>query len=448
MGDPLQDYKIGDKGVEITQTPLHTPDGGLLNGQNVEYIRDAGLGGLGSRRGLARYNSSALAGSVLQLENLPFNYPGEQDLMVCLNTAVANGANSWKRSTNGSSFSNLTTSQLQRAVEPINIPPASTPLAGFFKGMRSGFFRRNAYYAGDNYIPGATTPTAPPLVIWNGTVSYEAFRVPPNPFTPSTRFSNVIIDIWVADGLIYLAVWDPDVSSPSPNELGRVLVFDPEIGALTQVGNGFGQYTGMVAGGFPYCLTSYAGYLWAGCNGISGNEVGKIQRIQPGVEETWTLDHSSTLHNGYYMTICPYKGKLYAGTSADSGGTAVVQQRDVDAVWTDSLTAPNNNISYYGGLIEFNSTLFVAWYHGSQSKVLIKAFDGTSWTTDLDVFGTYGVLVEPGYPILFRDELYWPFSTNSDTNTTDFLLKRTTGGVWTQVLSGVGLRQGVGRYKP
>lgn len=446
MGKPLQDYGIADKGVELTQTPLHTPDGGLLAAQNVEYVREAGLGGLGSRRGLARYNTSALNGTVLALENLPFSYPGEQDLMVCLNASLTNGSNSWKKSVDGSSWTNLTLTQLQRAVEPVLIQPASTPLAGFFRGMRSAKFRRNAYYAGDNYITGANG-TAPPLVVWNGTASYEALRIPPNPYSPVDRQANAIIDIWVANGLIYLAVWDPDVVTPTYDYLGRVLVFDPTEGTLYQVGNGFGGFAGMVAGGFPYCLTSYGGYLWAGCNGIDGNETGKIHRIVAGIDETWTLDHSSALHNGYYMTICPYKGKLYAGTSADSGGTARIEERDVDGTWSDSLVAPQNNISYFGGMIEFDDELYCAWYHPTGTKSYIYKFDGTSWSISLDVGVTYAVR-DPGAPRIFKGNLYWPFSTNSDANDTDFVLKKTSGGGWSKALDAVGIRQCLGHYQP
>lgn len=447
MSKPLQDYGIGDKGVEITQTPLHTPDGGLLSAQNVEYIREGGLGGLGSRRGLARYNTSALNGSVLALENLPFNYPGEQDLMVCLNAALVNGSNSWKRSTDGSTWADLTLTQLQRAVEPVLIG-VTTPLAGFFRGMRSAKYRQNAYYAGDDYVAGANG-TAPPLIVWNGTASYEALRIPPNPYSPIDRQANCITDLWVANGLIYMAVWDPDVVAPTYDYLGRVLVFDPSQGSLYQVGNGFGGFSGQVAGGMPYCLTSYGGYLWVGCNGIDGNETGKIHRIQPGIDETWTLDHSSALHNGYYMTICPYKGKLYAGTSADSSGTAKIEERSEDGTWADSLSAPASNRSYFGGLIEFEDELYVCWYQGigGSPQTLIKKFDGTSWTTDLDVGATYAVR-DMGAPRIFRGDLYWPFTTNSDSNTTDFVLKRTPGGVWSKALDAVGIRQCLGHYQP
>jgi hypothetical protein len=69
------------------------------------------------------------------------------------------------------------------------------------------------------------------------------------------------------------------------------------------------------------------------------------------------------------------------------------------------------------------------------------------WATDLDVGGTYAIK-PPGLPFLFRGDLYWPFlgADSSAGNTTGFLLKRTTGAVWSRPLNAVGIRGCLGQW--
>ena len=448
MADELPDYLVGGKGVQIVQSPIHTPESGLLSAANVEFVRVEGLGGIGSRRGMTRLNASALAGSVISLANMPFPYPGETDLMVCLNTAGANGANTWKRSVDGTTWTDLSGTQLQRAQKRVALGVA-TPLAGFFANMRAGFFKKYAFYAGDNYTAwqaGVGTFTAPPLVMWDGTTSTEIYRIPTSPLSPVGSYPWLISDIAVIDQQIFLAIWDP--GGTGPDHYGRVIMFDPFDMTLLQVGNFFGPAAdGYNAGGFPYVLCQYSGQLYAGCHGVVGSEIGKIYRIQAGIDETWTIDHTTAVNNGYIMSMAVYKGELYAATSADSAGTAVILKRTNLGVWSTSQTAPQNNQTYWGGLIVFASKLFAVWYNGGTSRLEIYVYDGTSWTLDLDVAATYS-FKEPGAPRIFRGELYWPFSSNSETAVTEFVLKRTTAGVWSRPLNGVGLRQCLAQYTP
>jgi len=149
------------------------------------------------------------------------------------------------------------------------------------------------------------------------------------------------------------------------------------------------------------------------------------------------------------MSLCPYNGQLYAATDADSSGTAIIQQRTSAGVWTTSLSAPATNVGFFCSLIVFDGNLYAGYYKGTPTtSTLIKKYDGTSWTTDKDVGVDIAALV-PGKPFVFLDALYWPFyELTSESSLTCFLLKRTTGGVWSQVLSGVGIRGGLGQYTP
>jgi hypothetical protein len=228
------------------------------------------------------------------------------------------------------------------------------------------------------------------------------------------------------------------------------LQLDPVNGTLTLIGNRFGNGAGENGKGFPFCLTSYLGSLYAGTYGISGNNQGGVYRIVAGLEETWTLDLTATLHNGYYMSLCPFNGNLYAATDADASGTSIVQQRTSKGVWSTSLTAPDaTTVTYFTGLIVFNGLLFCCYYNSSGGKVLIKKYDGTTWSTDLDVAATYAAK-PPGLPFIFRGNLYWPFlgSETGPTNTTGFLLKRTTAGAWSRQVNAVGIRGCLGQYVP
>lgn len=444
----LPDYKVGDKGVNIVASPLHTPDGGLLSAQNCEFIRDAGIGGLGMRGGLAKLNTSALAGAVVALENLPFGYPTDQVLMVALN---AGETPTWKKSSDGASFTNLTSANLERtvAVAKFTVAVSAGLIAtNFYMGQRSASYKRKFYYAGDNYIvdSGLGTVSKPDFVVFDGVTSFELFRVPVNPSSVLGTLPYCIPDVWMANGLMYLAVFDP--GGVAPNHKGRVLVFDPEQGNLYLVGNRFGNGSGENAGGFPNCLTSYLGRLWAGTNGISGNQTGKIYSILPGIEETWTLDHSSALHSGYYMSLAVYKGKLYAATSSDVAGQPRIEARTSTGTWSDSLLGPNAGVlGYFGGLIVFNDELYACYYEAGVT-CLVKKFDGTTWVTAKDIGVDYAIRA-PGNPFVFRGELYWPFfADGSDTNLTGFLTKRTTAGVWSRPLTATGMRGALGQYFP
>lgn len=437
MPHEITDYLIGERGVQLVPSPIHTPDGGILVAQNVEFVRDQGIGGIGTRAGLAKLTGqTVLGGSILQLANVPLAYPGEFDLMVGLN---AGETNTWDKSTDGTTYTGLASATLGR---PTGIDKSPTGLGGgaISSGQRCASYKGLFYYPSDNYV---VDTTAPPLNVFNGTLSYEQFSVPANP--TSTGVCKWISDLLIYNGLIYLAVYDP--SGVAPDHKGRVLAYDPSVGTLYEVGNRFGNGSGENTGGFPFCLAAYGGYLWAGTYGISGNNLGKVYKIRVGVDETWTLDTTGTLHNGYYMSLCGYKGNLYMATDADSSGTAIIQKRTSTGTVTTSLSAPASNVSYFTGLIEFNGNLYAAHYKSASSTCLIKKFDNTTWTTDLDVTATYASKT-PGLPFIFRSNLYWPFlgSETGASNLTGFLLKLTTGGVWSRVLNGVGIRGCLGQY--
>jgi hypothetical protein len=452
MPNELPDYLIGDKGVQLTGSPIHTPDSGLLVGQNVEFVREQGLGGIASRRSLTRLNGSVLAGTLQHVANLPFPFPTSKVLMVGLNTGES--GLSWLSSTDGTTYATVADTIAHRCVNVAKFSAdvsVSLHAGNFYMPQRSGSYRRRFYFASDNYVVWfvgiVATPTRPPVDHYDGSVGLELFRLPDNPTATLGSFPYWIIGMWVIDGLIWMVIFDP--GGVAPDHKGRVMTFDPENGTIALVGNRFGNGTNENTKGMPYALASFAGRIFVGTMGISGNPAGGVYSILPTVETTWTLDRAIAVDDGYVMDLLVFQGNLYMATNSDASGTPRVDQRTPNGTWSVSFTGPAAGVSYCGGLVEFNSLLFVVYFK-SGASCLIKKFDGTSWTTDKDVGVDYAVLAHaPGTPLVFEGNLYWPFydSTNG-TATTGFLLKRTTAGVWSKVLNARGIRGGLGFYRP
>ena len=434
------EYLVGDRGVQLTGTPLHTPEGGLLSAQNVEFIREFGLGGIGSRGGLARLNTGALAGAVTHIQNLPFAYPNELVMMVALNSGETP---TWKKTLDGTTYTDLTSVDVEREAGTQKMASAAVNPQNFFIPQRSVSYKRRFFFAGDNYTVDVTQPV---MVMFDGVLYSELFRLPNNASQPTT-VSRWINDMVAANGIIYISTFEG--GGVAPDHKGRVIAFDPEFGSLTLIGNRFGNGTGENLGGMPYCITSFLGSIWVGTMGISGNPNGKIYRIIPGIEDVWTLDHNAGADTGYYMSLLQFQGSLYAAQSSDASGNAKIEKRTAAGVWTDSFTGPDTGVAYCGGLVEFNNLLFACYYR-TGGKNLIKKFDGSSWVTDKDVGVDYTATTKaPGQPFVFAGNLYWPFfEDSSDTSLTNFLLKRTTAGVWSKVLNNVGVRGGLGMYRP
>lgn len=451
MGD-LTDYLIGDKGVQLTGSPIHTPDGGLLMAQNVEFIREQGMGGIGSRRALTPLNATALAGSVSHIANLPFGYPSNEVLMIALSSGEA--GLSFLLSKNGTTFTEtVATTAAVRMFDTNEL--AAIP--GGIMGSNSlvwipapGVKYRNKYYypSGDYVLSFVTGPvgTSAPLNQFDGTIGLELFRVPLSPNQAAATSVPYIVNIEVIDGLIYLCVHDSNV----PGLGGRVLAFDPENGTLTQIGNRFGSSTGEAGGvpGAPYSICSFNGRLFVGEYSTLGNNVWSIL---PNSETTWTLDKA--LASGIPVDLCEYNGVLYVGTLCNAAGSPIVYQRTGAGVWSTALTGAAKNVSHYAGLIVFRSNLYFSYtaLSGGVPQFLhLLKFDGASWTTDKDLSTDYTLTTNHSFrkPFIYKDALYYPLRDQNTAHMTSFLLKLTGAtGVYSQVATGRSILGGLGSYK-
>jgi len=68
-------YSLGDKGVNVSDDPLHTDVGDVTVAQNVTFYGAGRRGGLSKRLGMRAINTVAMAGAVLGIASFTFADP-------------------------------------------------------------------------------------------------------------------------------------------------------------------------------------------------------------------------------------------------------------------------------------------------------------------------------------------------------------------------------------
>jgi hypothetical protein len=258
------------------------------------------------------------------------------------------------------------------------------------------------------YVLSLTTFSTLPsrFALWDGTDAYTITGIlPPG----SLVNANGLL---AANGKLYIALWD--------NTANRMYEYTPTTGAVRQIGDtqADGAFT-------PSIAWAYGSLFFASS--------GKIYRITPDLESTWTLDH--TLADGQTVGhLEVYQGKLYLGC-VGAGGLTKILVRDSAGAW--SLSTSEASTGLYGRLAVFDSKLFASFVEpGAASKIVV--FDGSSWTTDEDLVATFTFDggERAGMAVTFKGDLYWAFGRPADYPTENgSLLKRVTGGTWTRQIA-------------
>ncbi len=416
------------KGVDVVRSPAHMEQETLLSGQNAVFDPNGVEGGIRKRGGLAKLNASALGGgaSVVGATLVPLPDYGV-GFTRYLYVALDSTTNTWRRSTDGTTWANVTS------------PSQPQKFTKLLDSTRDGA-RRLANYNGRMYFPeddyvqyNAANHTPPPMRAWDGADQATAFVVPPGRAGVGTN-AYAIYDALTVEDTIYVTVYDPPAGAP--NLEGRVLAFSPQSGALSIVGNAFGSGTGEITRGFPISLAWWLGRLWAGTFDLACGALGRIVYIRPGIDETWTTDYDSPAGDGYVLDMAVYRGQLYAAFSADSGSDAKVRVRTTLGAWStsDSVASGSGDANSFMGLCVFNDELYATYYDrdgGATPRILVRKFDGATWTTDVDVGTTYARKL-PGAMKVFNSALYVTFREDG-VGDNGFVLKRTTGGTWSNV---------------
>lgn len=441
-GDTPKDPKLvllGQHGVYLDQNPFQMPDGSWRRLQNGEFAitgdrtRGRAAGGIRKRGSLQPW-SEDLGAEITAIGAVPL--PSEMDfdpqLLLSYSSAAGSGV-SWRVSTDGAAFTDLPTTTLPRMYE--NHAWAGITFVDV-KAARPAAYRRNIYYPSNSYTPANPPNDPPPISVYTGDgQGYDVVDVPK--YSTATQQPIAITDMIAANNLIYFTLFDQDAKA-------RVLSLDPRSGAITTIGP---ELTPPSGSGMS--LAYYQGRLWLGTYTIPGTAKGYIYSIRPGYDTAWTLERTGADHAGGYQQLIQYGVNLYALGDADASGTAIVEKRTPGGTWSTSLTAASSGLSRFAGAIVFGGNLYVGWWKpGATTAALIKKFDGTSWTTDLDIKSTYA-LKTPGVPVEFNGALYWPCYDGADAGSvTNFLLKRTSGGVWSQVLTGQALSGAAALWYP
>ncbi len=439
MAGKINVYNLGEKGVNVVKSPIHLTDGELRSAQNAIFDPASAEGGIRKRGGMPRFSGSAMAGAVQGIVNVPLPASGQIARTFYLALGVFD-ADTWATSVTGVTWTDGVTPARAQTLTQCQI--GGTIL---YYSQRMATFNRRIYYAGSDYIQyNAANHTAPPVRVYDGVNDYELFRIPYNPVSGSTTNSYLITDFCVHDGRLYMAVYDP--GGVAPDHRGRVFEFDPDTGVVTQIGEAWGNTSGTLAGGMPFCLCSHNGMLWAGTNGISGAAVGKIYSIRPGIDTGWTLQITTAVGAGYIISMASWRGELYYGTQGDAGSAALLRKRDNAGVLSTIDTGASTDAgNHYAAITVFNDELYATYVStlGATKVTHIRKYDGAAVTTDRDVDS----LDAPRYcgqGFVYNSALYLPFLATG-VNAADGFLLRKTGGAWTKVLDLANLRGFIGR---
>jgi hypothetical protein len=294
----------------------------------------------------------------------------------------------------------------------------SNPLYGF-PGHAVAVTNR-LIYAGGDYTVGTDLP---PIRVWNGTSDYQLAVVPRD---GSGNIPKCVVSIVNGDGKVYLATWD--TGTTSSNIAGRVLRLDPNSGQLTNVGN-----VNTLTGYLPWALKFHNGELWVGAH-RSNTSAGRIYRIKPEEQTTWTLDRDLTTDSvGACTLIDSYKGKMYFGSSAASGTFAKWGSRDTTGTYALLYTGTGGTAQDYNGFYAscvFGDNIYFSYWNPDTTEIsLIKKYDGSSVTTAKDVAAVASV---PIIALFVNDGVLYALGMRRESDAyTSLVLTTTDGTTWT-----------------
>ena len=476
MGDTIPQVTLGAVGVDLVDSPIQTPDGGLLAAQNVEIVRTLGVGGVGSRGSLTPLNSVTLAGPVLATIAVPLASALDGATIDAFFAATpggflysTDGGVTWifislTLEPGGPSFPGLT-----QLMDVVALAPSGAPVV---------------VYA------GAPAGGATPIGVYN-----PATQTQSNPFSVAGAVTAVHA---ASDGNVYIASVTSangfdigDLSTLTP-ATGQVVQYNPNTGTHVLMGNAFGDGTGgtfdaseMGWGSAPSALAddgtnlhvwlgligvddttlppdkftqsiasdaflplaspttwSLGTFLWGGGEGVPGTGVAGAT---PGEYFYWPAQ-TDFLATMIGTGTNPTPVDLAAATVQDSQEQFALGIDDTETLVVQPLStngAPPGGSSFIGPFVVFSGNLYVAVCvrTSAPSTTVLAIYQlvvSNSATLDEDVFGTYGGNVVPGRPYVSSGILYWPMVDPTGA-ANSYVLARTALGVWSQSAVGLSL---------
>ena len=416
-------FNLGERGVQLTKSPLHIEGGELESAQNAILDVDQREGSLRKRPGWVS-RVSGLAGSVRGVVNVPLSDPDALTNTFWAAIDAATG-DTWRTSTNGTTWSGSTA--IARA-QRISKHTWTTVDLERFALHCVDTSDQLIYYPSDGYTVGTDQPI---LRATDGTFDSNIFTVP---VTLAGNADRAITALRFFDPYIYFAVWTVN----GANSQWRTFQLSTKTGAITSVGPVVSM-TGQVA---ISDFANFNGRIYAMTARTGGSQA--VQSIRPPDgdipgETAWTTEFTPTDRVPLSATI--FRGNLYVGTSNSAGpGTftpAVLQITASGTVTASDTGATGVLVSAYGGLVVYSDRLYAARRNPNTSELVIRQFDGTTWVTDQNVITLAANAEFIGQSLVVGANLYMTFPSTTAAN--GYILRR-SGGTWTSVDSSIAHR--------
>lgn len=434
MAGKLSVYDMALHGVNTTTSPVHLRDGELTKAQNWQTDPTLADGCIRRRDGMVKLNSSALAGSVKGFMALPL--PSEFTTTRVFYAPINDGTtNTWRRSTDGVTWTTITTSTLQKCsvlTHSDNVTNAGTFSTSIRGVVPLASFNNRLYFPGDDYnsTEDAGTDTDPTIYEWDGTTATKLMTIPQSP-QATTKCSTVMGIVPYSSSELLISVYDYDAT---PNlAKTRVLLYNIVTSSFEQLGPGTDLRGSVFA---PYV---YQGRVWiCPANFVSGYQM-QVLWIRPG-DNTWTADANLPAVTVGGVSMVEFLGDLYLGIHSSATQDALIRKRTAStAAWSTVHTSDGSGTGQFYAPLWVSSdglTILAFWNNADGSAPLqrvLSSTDGTTWSTELDVVADLGAGngVVPGSP--FRDSDGSDYLPIRNSNDTGVIKKRTSGGTWSTV---------------
>lgn len=435
-------YEVGRGGVNLVKNPYQLSDKEATDLQNWVMDLNQREGALRKRPGLVIHNTSALAGSVTGFTHVPLIEADAltETLYVPIDASTTANTNTARTSTAGVTWANSTA--LARPLEIDKITGVMGSTTEDLGMGRIASFAGKVYYPADAYTQYPTASSGgPPLRSYDGTTDAEVLTLPLNIDAGATTNLEAIVDMLVADGMIYIAA-QTEVGDTGYNS---VFQYDPLTGSLKQVGP---TLSGLNLGAIV-TMEWFGGRLWVGTASDAGGNAGTIASIRPPFgkfkgDTAWITEYTAT-SEGKIISLKSFRGLMYAGidNSVDAATVAGrVKVRSSIGVWSNSVTVAGAGFhARYGSLMVYNDTLYAHRWLTSGSALTVWKYDGTTWSQDYDVAGNQAGARYFGQGYLAFDKLFYVVGS---TGTTAGVILENNAGVWTERDTGVAYRGYIG----
>jgi hypothetical protein len=336
-------------------------------------------------------------------------------------------SNTFRTSTNGTSWSTLTTgtkcaealTKLGTAIAPLSMP------------VRWASVNNRLYYPGNDYTATGASATPSTIYTFDGTTAYLLAQIPIHTsFNYGADFHGVVDIIPYSPTEMLVTTYDGNGATGR----GRVMLLTVTTGQLTQLG------PQTAVAGAPLALTVFQGKIYFGT--FSTNlTVSTIYWCRPG-DATLTADALAMPAGEFPISMCVFKGDLYMGTSAawpvaNPISSHIKKLSASSRAWTNAQTNTGTGTANFIGPLILSSdsgTMYNMFYDAAAVSPVIKiqsTTDGASWSTAYDIALNVGSgYFNSGTPVLDSNgDIYWPvFDSNQKMR-----LLRLASGVWSIV---------------